>query len=97
MRILNASFSKDKITHIYFRLSYPDHGVSVVLLPDEKEGSGLDPGLRRELQRRLHVLQGRAQLSEFERGGLNVLTCSAAQFGKRLRAENRTIKRRLGP
>ena len=43
----------------------------------------------------LHVVQGRAALREFDRGGLEVDGASAAAFAERLRRENRTLKRAL--
>lgn len=43
----------------------------------------------------LHVVQGRDGLAEFDRGGLEVLQATAAQFEERLRSENRTLKRAL--
>jgi formamidopyrimidine-DNA glycosylase len=43
----------------------------------------------------LHLVAGRAGLAEFDRGGLDVLTATAAQFGERLRSERHTIKRAL--
>ncbi len=43
----------------------------------------------------LHLVQGRAALAAFHRGGLEVHGASAAAFAERLRAENRTLKRAL--
>lgn len=43
----------------------------------------------------LHAVQGRAGLGPFSRGGLEVLTCTAAEFAARLRSENHTLKRSL--
>jgi len=43
----------------------------------------------------LHVVQGAAALSEFDRGGLEVLDNSEADFAQALRQENHTIKRAL--
>jgi formamidopyrimidine-DNA glycosylase len=43
----------------------------------------------------LHLVQGRAGLAEFDRGGLDVLNATAAQFGERLRSERHTVKRSL--
>jgi formamidopyrimidine-DNA glycosylase len=43
----------------------------------------------------LHLVQGRAGLAEFDRGGLDVLDATAAQFGERLRSERHTVKRSL--
>ena len=43
----------------------------------------------------LHVVRGRDALSAFDRGGLDVLGCTDAEFAARLTAENRTLKRRL--
>lgn len=43
----------------------------------------------------LHVIHGRAALAVHDRGGIDVLACSLAEFGAVLAAENRTLKRRL--
>jgi formamidopyrimidine-DNA glycosylase len=43
----------------------------------------------------LHVVRGRAGLAEHDPGGIEPLTCSLADFIRVLRAENRTLKRRL--
>jgi formamidopyrimidine-DNA glycosylase len=43
----------------------------------------------------LHLVQGRAALSAFDRGGLEVLEAGAKEFGARLRSENHTVKRAL--
>ena len=43
----------------------------------------------------LHVVAGRAALAEFDRGGLDVLTATAAEFADRLRSERHTVKRAL--
>jgi formamidopyrimidine-DNA glycosylase len=43
----------------------------------------------------IHLVAGRAGLAEFDRGGLDVLTATAAAFGVRLRSERHTIKRAL--
>jgi formamidopyrimidine-DNA glycosylase len=43
----------------------------------------------------LHLVRGDAALSAFERGGLDPMACSAAQFAERARSENHTIKRTL--
>jgi formamidopyrimidine-DNA glycosylase len=43
----------------------------------------------------LHLVSGRAGLAEFDRGGLDVFTATAAAFGERLRSERHTIKRAL--
>lgn len=43
----------------------------------------------------LHLVQGRVALRAFDRGGLEVLQSSAAQFRERLRSENHTLKRAL--
>lgn len=43
----------------------------------------------------LHVVRGRAALAEHDPGGIEPLTCSRADFTRVLRAENRTLKRRL--
>jgi formamidopyrimidine-DNA glycosylase len=43
----------------------------------------------------IHVVQGRAALAAFDRGGLEVHGASPAAFRERLRSENRTVKRAL--
>ncbi|MGH7622363.1 MAG: Fpg/Nei family DNA glycosylase, partial [Gemmatimonadaceae bacterium] len=43
----------------------------------------------------LHLLTGRAALADFQRGGLEPLDATLAQFAERLRAENHTVKRSL--
>jgi formamidopyrimidine-DNA glycosylase len=43
----------------------------------------------------LHVVQGRAGLAEFDRGGLDVFAATAAQFAQALQRDNRTLKRAL--
>jgi formamidopyrimidine-DNA glycosylase len=43
----------------------------------------------------LHVVQGRDALAELDRGGLDVLGSTTAQFAERLRSERHTIKRAL--
>ena len=43
----------------------------------------------------LHVVTGRSGLAEFDRGGLEVLGASPAEFGASLRRENHTLKRSL--
>lgn len=43
----------------------------------------------------LHLVRGRAALAEHDPGGVEPITCSLAAFTKVLRAENRTLKRRL--
>jgi formamidopyrimidine-DNA glycosylase len=43
----------------------------------------------------LHVVAGRAALAEFDRGGLDVMTATPAQFADRLRSERHTVKRAL--
>ena len=40
----------------------------------------------------LHIVQGRAALAEFDRGGLDVFTASAKEFGERLTSERHTVK-----
>ena len=40
-------------------------------------------------------MEGRAALAEFDRGGLDVLTASTAEFGARLTSERHTVKRSL--
>jgi formamidopyrimidine-DNA glycosylase len=43
----------------------------------------------------LHLVQGRAGLAEFDRGGLDVYTATPKQFAERLRGERHTVKRSL--
>ena len=43
----------------------------------------------------LHLLQGREALAAADPGGIEVMTCDAADFAARLRAENHTLKRSL--
>jgi len=43
----------------------------------------------------LHVIAGRDALAEFDRGGLDVLGATLAQFSERLRSERHTVKRAL--
>ena len=43
----------------------------------------------------LYLVHGRAALAEHERGGLEVLAASPAEFVARLRSENHTLKRAL--
>ncbi len=43
----------------------------------------------------MHVVQGEAALAAFERGGLEVMNASLAEFSARLRCENHTLKRSL--
>jgi formamidopyrimidine-DNA glycosylase len=43
----------------------------------------------------LHIVAGRAALAEFDRGGLDVFSSTAATFGERLRSERHTVKRAL--
>lgn len=43
----------------------------------------------------LHLVEGNSGLTQFERGGLEVLESSLPAFAERLRAENHTLKRSL--
>ncbi|MDE3173544.1 MAG: formamidopyrimidine-DNA glycosylase [Gemmatimonadota bacterium] len=43
----------------------------------------------------VHLVRGRAALAAFDRGGLDVFAATPAQFARRLRAENHTLKRAL--
>jgi formamidopyrimidine-DNA glycosylase len=43
----------------------------------------------------LHLVRGADALKPFDRGGLELLTCTPAQFRERLRMENHTLKRAL--
>ncbi|HEY4181577.1 MAG TPA: DNA-formamidopyrimidine glycosylase family protein [Kofleriaceae bacterium] len=43
----------------------------------------------------IFLVAGRANLAEFDRGGLDVFTATAADFAERLRSERHTVKRSL--
>lgn len=43
----------------------------------------------------LHIVEGRAALAQFDRGGLDPLVIDEAAFAARLRSENHTLKRSL--
>lgn len=43
----------------------------------------------------IHIVQGRAALEEFDRGGLDVFGASPQQFSERLTSERHTVKRAL--
>ena len=43
----------------------------------------------------LHVVQGEAALRALDRGGIDPMTASTAEFGERLTSENHTLKRAL--
>jgi formamidopyrimidine-DNA glycosylase len=43
----------------------------------------------------MHLVRGEAELAEFDRGGLEVLDATLAEFEARLRSENHTLKRAL--
>jgi formamidopyrimidine-DNA glycosylase len=43
----------------------------------------------------IHLVEGEGGLTEFDRGGLEVMSSSVGEFAGRLRAENHTIKRSL--
>ncbi len=43
----------------------------------------------------MHIVQGRAALADFDRGGLDVLGATTKQFADRLRSERHTVKRSL--
>ena len=43
----------------------------------------------------LHLVEGRAALAEFDRGGLDVFAATAAEFAERLTRERHTVKRAL--
>ena len=43
----------------------------------------------------MHLVRGEEGLREFDRGGLEVLDATLAEFGARLRSENHTLKRAL--
>ena len=43
----------------------------------------------------IHVVQGRVSLTQFDRGGLEVLDATLAEFAERLARENHTVKRSL--
>ena len=43
----------------------------------------------------LHLVEGRAALQAMDPGGIDVLSCSGAEFAQRLTAQNHTLKRAL--
>jgi formamidopyrimidine-DNA glycosylase len=43
----------------------------------------------------LHLVSGREQLTALDRGGIDVMNSSIAEFAERLRSENHTVKRSL--
>ena len=43
----------------------------------------------------LHVIAGRAQLRQFDRGGIDIFAASTAEFSAAMRRENHTLKRSL--
>jgi len=43
----------------------------------------------------IHVVHGRQQLAEFDRGGLEILSATLEQFSTALKSENHTLKRAL--
>ena len=43
----------------------------------------------------IHVVQGKDELRDFDRGGIDPITCSVQQFSAQLRLENHTLKRSL--
>jgi formamidopyrimidine-DNA glycosylase len=43
----------------------------------------------------VHIVRGRDQLAQFDRGGLDVFTATRDEFAERLRRENHTLKRSL--
>jgi formamidopyrimidine-DNA glycosylase len=43
----------------------------------------------------IHIVQGKAALEEFDRGGLDVFTATKKQFAERLTSERHTVKRSL--
>ena len=43
----------------------------------------------------LHLVEGRENLAEFDRGGLDIFTATPSQFAERLRSERHTVKRSL--
>jgi formamidopyrimidine-DNA glycosylase len=49
----------------------------------------------RQKRASLHVVQGAESVRAFDRGGLELLDCTAADLAERLRRENRTVKRAL--
>jgi len=52
-----------------------------------------EAGTRRRAS--LHLVEGRAELAQFERGGLDVAQATATEFRAALRRENHTLKRAL--
>jgi len=43
----------------------------------------------------MHVVHGRSQLAEFDRGGLEILSATLEEFSTALKSENHTLKRAL--
>lgn len=49
----------------------------------------------KERRASIHIIRGCESLKHFDRGGLDVFTCTESDFAVRLRAENHTVKRSL--
>ncbi len=62
---------------------------------DFEQGTLLFTEASKKKRASLHVVRGADALADFDRGGLDVLGASHAQFALALRAENHTIKRAL--
>jgi formamidopyrimidine-DNA glycosylase len=62
---------------------------------DFADGSVLFTEASKKKRASLHLVAGAAGLAAFDRGGLDVLTASAAAFATRLRSERHTLKRAL--
>ncbi len=82
------------------RLHWKERGVALsrktdLLALDFSTGSLLLTEAGTKKRASLHVVRGKQALSEFDRGGIEPLTSSAAEFSAALRRENRTLKRAL--
>ena len=65
----------------------------LVLRFDTGELSLTEAGTKRRAS--LHLVRGEDSLAQFDKGGIDVLETSVAQFAIRLRSENHTLKRAL--
>jgi formamidopyrimidine-DNA glycosylase len=82
------------------RLRWRDRGVPVpkkvgLMAFDFEPGSILFTEASTKKRASVHVVQGKAGLLEFDRGGVDPLSISTAEFAAALRRENRTLKRAL--
>jgi formamidopyrimidine-DNA glycosylase len=82
------------------RLRWRDRGAQVprsngLLAFDFATGTLLFTEASKQKRASLHVVRGRAALAQFDRGGVEPLSASAAAFRAALLRENRTLKRAL--